>query len=171
MKLRVAAGAVAIASILALTGCGGIGEPGNDMTAPTGTPSPQDTNRNYESVDREPITELKTTDSSHGEVVVDNNGMVVYMTDLDEAGSSDSNCDDKCLVEWIPVPEGDTPPELNGVSGELGTIESNADVTQVTLNGMPLYYYVRDTQPGDTAGQGNAGVWWLVGPDGEKVKG
>jgi predicted lipoprotein with Yx(FWY)xxD motif len=35
---------------------------------------------------------------------------------------------------------------------------------QITYNGIPLYYYVRDTKPGDTTGQGVGNLWKVVAP-------
>jgi len=35
---------------------------------------------------------------------------------------------------------------------------------QVTYNGIPLYYYSKDTKPGDTTGEGVGGIWHVVKP-------
>lgn len=34
----------------------------------------------------------------------------------------------------------------------------------------PLYCYAEDAGPGDTAGQGVGGVWWVVDPEGDAVE-
>jgi hypothetical protein len=39
----------------------------------------------------------------------------------------------------------------------------------LTYNKMPLYYWSKDTQPGDTTGQGNRDVWFVVSADGNSV--
>jgi hypothetical protein len=39
----------------------------------------------------------------------------------------------------------------------------------VTYNHMPLYYWIKDKAPGDTTGQGNNDVWYVVAPDGNPV--
>jgi predicted lipoprotein with Yx(FWY)xxD motif len=41
----------------------------------------------------------------------------------------------------------------------------------VTYNKMPLYYWYKDTKPGDTTGQGVGEVWYVVSPDGKAVEG
>jgi predicted lipoprotein with Yx(FWY)xxD motif len=41
---------------------------------------------------------------------------------------------------------------------------------QVTINGMPIYYYSKDQAAGDITGQGVGGVWYLVSPSGEMIK-
>ena len=46
-----------------------------------------------------------------------------------------------------------------------------ADGTRmVTYNDMPLYYFAKDTKPGDTNGQGVGGFWFVVSPDGKIVQ-
>jgi predicted lipoprotein with Yx(FWY)xxD motif len=39
----------------------------------------------------------------------------------------------------------------------------------VTYNHMPLYYWIKDKAPGDTTGQGNNDVWYVVAPNGRAV--
>jgi predicted lipoprotein with Yx(FWY)xxD motif len=41
----------------------------------------------------------------------------------------------------------------------------------VTYEGMPLYYYVKDTKAGDTTGQGVGGVWFIVPPSSKSSSG
>ncbi|MHA7175904.1 hypothetical protein ACX80D_04560 [Arthrobacter sp. Sr24] len=40
----------------------------------------------------------------------------------------------------------------------LGTVLANG-AQQVTLNGLPLYAYAADKNPGDDSGQGKGGIW------------
>ena len=52
-----------------------------------------------------------------------------------------------------------------GVSGTLATLANpDGKGQQVTYNGWPLYYYVKDKAPGDTTGQGVGGNWFVVTP-------
>jgi predicted lipoprotein with Yx(FWY)xxD motif len=37
---------------------------------------------------------------------------------------------------------------------------------QVTYNGYPLYYYIKDAKPGDITGQGVGNVWYVISPAG-----
>jgi predicted lipoprotein with Yx(FWY)xxD motif len=62
-------------------------------------------------------------------------------------------------------------PAVEGVSGDVATIERDDGTRQVTLDGLPLYTYVGDADPGDVTGQGVQEVWWVVSPDGAKVTG
>ena len=110
---------------------------------------------------------LTTADSEFGEIVVDEEGMTVYVFDNDTAGSG-SSCEGGCLEMWPAVTTSDTPTG-EGIDAELGMITRTDGSAQTTINGLPLYYYAPDEQPGDVNGQAVGGVWWVVGPDGEKI--
>ncbi|WP_309127927.1 hypothetical protein [Microbacterium sp.] len=112
---------------------------------------------------------LTTADSSLGEIVVDGEGMTVYMFDSDTQNAGASTCEGQCAENWPAVTvEGDAP-ELDGVTGEVGTITGVDGATQVTLNGWPLYYFAGDSAPGDVKGQGVNDVWWVLSPAGERM--
>jgi predicted lipoprotein with Yx(FWY)xxD motif len=139
--------------LLAVAGCGSAG--GEDDTGTTSAAAPG---------------VLATSDSDLGEIVVDAEGRTVYVFDRDTAGSGASSCADTCLDSWPAVTvEGEDAPEVEGVSGEVGTIERDDGTRQVTLGGLPLYTYAGDSDAGDVTGQGVQGVWWVVSPDGAKV--
>jgi predicted lipoprotein with Yx(FWY)xxD motif len=91
--------------------------------------------------------------------------MTLYMLTRDSAGNS--TCYDQCAQEWPPytVPNGSivyVPDNLNISS--IGILMRADGSIQMTYNGMPLYFYAQDTQPGDTKGQGVEGVWFVVQP-------
>lgn len=112
---------------------------------------------------------LSTADSTYGTIVVDNAGMTVYMFDKDTQGSGASSCSGQCLVAWPPVVATSATPEVDGVSGDVGTITRDDGTVQATLDGWPLYYWQGDAAPGDATGQGVQGVWWVLTPDGARV--
>lgn len=88
-------------------------------------------------------------------LVATSNDMTVYTFDKDVAGSGTSNCTGQCLVNWpaLTIAAGDTPVGGPGVTGTLGTItRADNGALQVTYNGLPLYFYIKDTKPGDTTG-------------------
>ena len=149
--------AAAALGLLAVTGCGSSG--GEDDT---GSAAPSAAAAGV----------LATADSDLGEVVVDADGRTVYVFDRDTAGSGTSSCADTCLDNWPAVTiAGEEAPEVEGVTGEVGTIERDDGTRQVTLGGLPLYTYAGDSDAGDVTGQGVQGVWWVVSPDGAKVTG
>jgi predicted lipoprotein with Yx(FWY)xxD motif len=41
---------------------------------------------------------------------------------------------------------------------------TEANGQQVLYNTWPLYYFIKDKQPGDTTGQGAAGKWSVATP-------
>lgn len=116
----------------------------------------------------QPAVRLDAASTELGEVLVDSDGMTVYLFDLDEAG--ESACYDECAVNWPPV-EG--PAEAGeGVDPDLiGTTERTDGTVQATYAGWPLYTFVGDGARGDVAGQGVNDVWWVIAPDGARLTG
>lgn len=112
---------------------------------------------------------LMVADSALGEIVVDGEGMTVYMFDNDTQGGDASACEGQCAANWPAVTTEADAPEVEGVTGEVGTITGVDGATQVTLNGWPLYTFVGDEAPGDVAGQGVNEVWWVLSPAGERM--
>jgi predicted lipoprotein with Yx(FWY)xxD motif len=100
-----------------------------------------------------------------GQILTDGEGMTLYLFTQD--GENVSNCYDQCAVNWPPllVEEGQDPVAGPGLTGELGTIERTDGGRQVTYNGMPLYYWIQDSNPGDATGQDVGDVWYVVHPD------
>jgi predicted lipoprotein with Yx(FWY)xxD motif len=87
-------------------------------------------------------------------LVAGSNGMTVYTFTQDVKDSGKSNCNTGCINIWpaLTVPAGTTPTAGAGISGKLGTITRDDGTTQVTYNGLPLYFFQNDKAPGDTNG-------------------
>ena len=51
----------------------------------------------------------------------------------------------------------------------LGAISRGNSAKQVTYNGWPLHYFAGDEKPGDTMGQDQGGVWFVVTTNGGPV--
>jgi predicted lipoprotein with Yx(FWY)xxD motif len=100
-----------------------------------------------------------------GKILTDGAGMTLYLYTKD--GENVSNCYGQCAVNWPPllVDAGQEPAAGQGLTGSLGTIERTDGGRQVTYNGMPLYYWINDSNPGDVSGQGVGDVWYVVHPD------
>ena len=96
--------------------------------------------------------------------------MSLYFFTKDTKDSGTSACTGSCLVSWPPLTTTSGTPAAEGVTGKVGTINTPDGKKQVTLNGMPLYYFAKDTKPGDTLGQGVGGVWYLSDPSGAMIK-
>jgi len=102
-------------------------------------------------------------DPAVGSFLTDAEGKTLYLFTPD-ATPGESTCYDDCARAWPPLApaEGMTLPA--GVPGELATIERTDGTQQVTYNDIPLYYYAKDDEPGDTYGQGLGGRWFIVAP-------
>jgi predicted lipoprotein with Yx(FWY)xxD motif len=177
MKKNLGTGFAAMALIAALAGCAG--SPGTTTTtaapAPTATgtaatspaatsPAPASTSTPASAAD------LKTAPSSAGTIVVDANGMSVYFFTKDEKDSGTSTCTGACLTAWPPVLSTAATPSAEGVTGTVGTITTADGAKQLTLNGLPLYYFEKDKNPGDILGQGVNDAWYLASPAGEMIR-
>ncbi|MDQ0754980.1 hypothetical protein [Arthrobacter sp. B3I4] len=113
--------------------------------------------------------DLKTAATKAGPAVVDAKGMSVYFYTKDTKDSGTSACTGSCIAAWPPVLSGSGTPSADGVTGKLGTINTPDGKKQLTVNGMPVYYYFKDKAPGDITGQGVGSVWYLVNPAGDMI--
>ncbi|ASN52984.1 hypothetical protein [Sinomonas sp. R1AF57] len=112
--------------------------------------------------------ELKTATVGGQKIIVDEKGMTVYYYTRDNKGATVSACTGGCITLWPPVISSESP-KLDGVTATVGSIKTPDGKNQVTLNGMPIYYYQKDTGPGQVNGQAVAGVWYVVGADGTMI--
>ena len=104
-----------------------------------------------------------------GTVLADASGRTLYLFAKDEKNKS--TCTGGCAQTWPPLLSKDAPKAGEGVTAVmLGTITRADGFTQVTYNGLPLYYFARDEKPGDVKGQNVGGNWFVVNPAGEAVK-
>ncbi len=112
---------------------------------------------------------VKMADSTLGSILVDGKGMTLYMYTKDTQGSKASVCSGGCLAAW-PALSG-APTKGAGVDDtKLGSFTRADGTVQATYNGWPLYYFAKDTKPGDVAGQNVGSVWYVLDHDGNPVK-
>jgi predicted lipoprotein with Yx(FWY)xxD motif len=97
-----------------------------------------------------------STDIGGQMVLTDAAGMTLYIFDKDEPGVT--NCYDTCAEKWPPLfaDAGAT------AEGDFSIVERTDGTTMWAYKDMPLYYWVEDTAPGDTTGDGVGGVWHLA---------
>jgi predicted lipoprotein with Yx(FWY)xxD motif len=88
------------------------------------------------------------------------NGLTLYTLDRDTAGSGKSTCNGQCATNWPPLFAADTAKD----GGEYTVVTRDDGKKQYAYKGKPLYYWVKDTKPGDKTGQGVGGVWKLATP-------
>jgi predicted lipoprotein with Yx(FWY)xxD motif len=161
MRLRSLFPSAALLAIL-LAACSAAGGGAGSTTAPpvqtpaltaaaTASPSPASSPSSAAAatVEAKPVGNLGTI------LVAGTNGMTVYTFTNDVKDSGTSACTGGCLTRWpaLTVPAGTAPTAGDGVTGTLGTITRSDDgTTQVTYNGLPLYFFSGDAAPGDTNG-------------------
>lgn len=98
-----------------------------------------------------------------GPYLTDDKGKTVYLFEKDtEAGKS--ACSGDCAAMWPPVPAGETMTLPAGIQGTLGAITRDDGSKQLTYNDIPLYYYAKDDEAGDTYGQEVGDVWYVATP-------
>jgi len=106
-------------------------------------------------------------ESDLGSILVDDDGMTLYLFESDTDGSS--TCYDDCAAAW-PALVDDAPTGGEGIDGSLlGTTERDDGDVQVTYAGRPLYTFASDQAPGDVEGQGVGDVWFVVDASGDAV--
>lgn len=109
---------------------------------------------------------LRMADSSLGSILVDGNGMTLYLFTNDSPNTS--ACEEDCLMAWPPLIGEPTAGE--GVDdSKLGSFQRSDGRTQATYNGWPLYYWEQDANPGDVTGQNVNEVWFVIDRDGNAV--
>jgi len=104
----------------------------------------------------------KWVDTSLGKVLADENGMVLYTFDKDTKGAAKSACGGDCIVNWPPF----IAAEGAMAEGEWTLVDvvdkDGAARKMWAYDGWPLYFWIKDTKPGDTTGDGVGGVWHVV---------
>lgn len=114
---------------------------------------------------------ITTASASGGTILTDGSGRAVYLWTKDSGGMS--ACTGACTGTWPPVhASGTVTASGSAKPSDLGTITRSDGTKQVTYDGHPLYYYVGDSGPGMSSGQGSnqfGAKWWLVAPTGSHV--
>ena len=110
------------------------------------------------------ITNISLSQNTNlGNIMTDNKGMTLYFFAKDSIGNS--VCEGECLEKW-PIFY-----DTNIVAGEglntndFSSIKRNDAKMQTTYKGLPLYYFFKDTNTGDTNGQGLKDVWFVAQTD------
>ena len=116
---------------------------------------------------------LGVASTSLGQVLVDGQGLTVYMLTADSPDHS--SCSSDCLAYWplVAAPNGGSVPSISGISAHLGVTQATSGQSMVAANGWPLYTYASDEAPGDVEGQGVqtfGGTWYVLSPAGEPIK-
>ena len=97
---------------------------------------------------------VKSAEVGGKTILTDAKDLTLYIWDKDAVGVS--NCYDQCAVNWPPV----LVPASTEVSGDWTLVDrTDSDMKIVAYKGWPLYFWVKDTKPGDTTGDMVGEVW------------
>ena len=153
---------LALFAALGLSACASTPTPAPTVAPPTAAPAPTTAPTSAPASSSAAFPLKTANDAKLGQILVDANGMTLYMNKNDKATTS--SCYQTCAQNWPPltVASGQQASLASGVAGTLGTLARTDNTTQVTYNGMPLYYWKGDKTPGDTTGQGINNVWSVV---------
>jgi predicted lipoprotein with Yx(FWY)xxD motif len=93
-------------------------------------------------------------------VFVGPNGMTLYTFDRDTMGAGKSVCNGPCATNWPPLmaSAGDM------TSGDWSVVVRDDGTRQWAYRGKPVYYWAKDTKPGDRTGDNVNNVWRLARP-------
>jgi predicted lipoprotein with Yx(FWY)xxD motif len=93
-------------------------------------------------------------------VLTGKNGMTLYTFDRDTAGSGKSVCNGPCAALWPALMAEDDAK----TSGDYSIVTRDDGKKQFAYKGKPLYYWSKDTKPGDKTGDGFNNVWRVARP-------
>ena len=125
---------IALLSALVLAGCGSMGT----------------------SSSQAPSTPTQAADGT----LIGPSGKTLYFFSKDVKGSGASACYDACATNWPPL----------GVAASAQAIGDNNIIVrtdgsrQWAYKGQPLYYFIKDANPGDKTGDGVGGLWKTAKP-------
>ena len=93
-------------------------------------------------------------------VLVGSNQMTLYTFDRDVAASGKSVCNGPCANNWPPLMAAADAKD----AGDWTVITRDDGSKQWSFKGKPLYFWVKDSKPGDKTGDGFNNVWRLARP-------
>jgi predicted lipoprotein with Yx(FWY)xxD motif len=157
MRRRMLAAPAVFATLL-LAGCRTSTVPGSAYT-PVNTPGLSSSGTASPAAASAMLTVRKTP---LGYVLANSEGFTIYWFARDHRGSSRSACTGSCLQAWFPVTGRPVAGKGVTLDAVLGTITRSGGLVQATYNGYPLYTFSADSAPGQTSGNGSAGVWHVI---------
>jgi predicted lipoprotein with Yx(FWY)xxD motif len=105
---------------------------------------------------------VMTASSDLGNYLADSKCMTLYVTSNDKNGQS--SCNDACAAIWKPFAYDQK--DLKSLSGDLyrrlNIIKRKDGSYQYAYGNTPLYYFTKDSIPGDMKGHGAEGVWSVI---------
>jgi predicted lipoprotein with Yx(FWY)xxD motif/plastocyanin len=113
--------------------------------------------------DSSSATIMTKKDKKLGTILADAKGMTVYLF-TNDTKQNESTCYNQCAKFWPPVTATGDVSLASGIDGTLTTFDRADGTKQVAYNGIPLYYFAQDKDPGDAYGEKVGGNWFVVKP-------
>lgn len=158
--------AALLLSLVFVVGCTSSSAPGSQLNSSDNSTvmnvSGDIINEDNVTVDLTP-TVFTRMDSNYGVILVDGLGKNLYRYSKDDPGSS--NCYNECSVAWPPMLVNSSSQLKVGSTlvKDLFSFANRSDGTvQVVYDGVPLYYYSRDSTAGEMKGNGINDQWFVV---------
>jgi predicted lipoprotein with Yx(FWY)xxD motif len=102
----------------------------------------------------------KISNTSLGDTLVNPDGMTLY-TFINDTTPGKSACNGACAGNWPPL----AATAAAQAEGNYSLVTRNDGSLQWAYKGKPLYTFVKDTKPGDVAGEGFLnGAWHVAKP-------
>ena len=111
---------------------------------------------------------IKTATTSLGDVLVDDQGMTLYVFEKDTPAAI--ACVEACATAWPPLVGTAAQPGTGVTATSFATVTRPDGKTQITVDGKPLYRFSGDTKPGETNGQKLNDAWYVVNAAGQPIE-
>jgi predicted lipoprotein with Yx(FWY)xxD motif len=165
IRSRIAAAAVPLVLILAACSSGGGASTAPSAAASQAAPPSSAPGGSAGSAE---AYELKVAAGSGAvtNYLTGEDGKTLYTFKKDTNDSGKSVCNGDCVTAWPPllVDELDEVKPDSAATGKLALVTRDDGKTQLSYNGMPLYYFAADSAAGETKGQGVGGFWFVANP-------
>lgn len=154
-SFRIACRGFATVALLALvTGCSSGATTAPAAATPTTSNPPASRPAGEASTPASSGADVNLGTAGSGPILAGANGLTLYTHAGDSA--TVSTCTGGCATAWPPLTAkgAGQPTAADGVTGTLGKLTRDDGSSQVTYNGMPLYFWTNDSKPGDVTGDG-----------------
>ncbi len=163
---RTGAVALTAATIMFTSACGGSeGEQSVGGPKQTAAANQADLAGNVPGPDAPAGQLTLTVDPQLGPIVTDATGFTLYRFTRDTAQPPASACEGDCAKLWPPVPAAGATVPQGLAASLLGSLKRPDGIDQLTVAGIPVYRYAKDTKPGQVTGQGVGGTWFATLPE------
>jgi predicted lipoprotein with Yx(FWY)xxD motif len=170
-RLLTGAAAPAILAAAILAGCGSSSSSNSSSGSSAPAPAASSSQSSGSTSTPAKAVTITTKHDKFGTVLAaGSKQLTVYLFEADQ--TSRSNCMAACASNWPPV-IGKPKAVSRAQSSDLSTITRSDGQLQVTYQGHPLYYFVKDKDAGDAYGQGLKAFgaeWFVLAPSGHKIE-